>query len=86
MIEGKHLLTKWLCLLQVTPSFGLKIINPNNSGGHLVIENFTLNHYVSVEELKKKLNNLYSQYTEGDETTFGYIAPGHGMKGKLEVV
>lgn len=73
-------------LMQVSLSHGLKIINPNNCGGHFVIENFMLPKYASVEELKKKLNELYSTYTDGYEIAFGYIAPGHGMKGKLEVV
>lgn len=72
---------------QVSPTFGLKIINPNNCGGELIIDSLKLQAKLdSVEELKKKLTELYSQYTDNYEILFGYIHPGHGMKGKQEPV
>ena len=63
-------------------NFSIKIINPNNCGGETVIKKLELLRYQSVETLKIDLVNKFSQYTEGHETEFGYIIPGHGMKGK----
>ena len=38
--------------------------------------------YTSVELLKEKLFETISKYVKDYETSFGYIIPGHGMKGK----
>ena len=39
--------------------------------------------YTSAEALKTQLSE---KFAEGYETQFGYITPGHGMKGKQEKV
>lgn len=65
----------------------VKIINPGNAGGDLVVDKVELSEkgcYKSVEVLKAELCNKFKDYTEGLETLFGFIAPGHGMKGKQE--
>ena len=45
-----------------------------------------MNRYTSVDDLKTKLCEQFSEYTEGCETQFGYVVPGHGMKGKQEKI
>ena len=42
--------------------------------------------YSSVDSFKAKLCEISQQYTEGYDTVFGFIAPGHGFKGKQEKV
>ena len=64
----------------------LKIINPNNTGGEEVIKDIEIERHTSVEKLKTQLSDQFSEYTEGYETQFGYVTPGHGMKGKQEKV
>jgi len=64
-------------------SFSLKIINPNNTGGEEIIKDLEMLKYTSVEALKTQLSE---KFAEGYETQFGYITPGHGMKGKQEKV
>lgn len=65
----------------------MKIINPNNAGGEVIIDNLKLQgSYTSVEGLKHKFLELFTKYTEDYDTQFGYIAPGHGMKGKQETI
>ena len=64
-------------------SFSLKIINPNNTGGEEIIKDLEMLRYTSAEALKTQLSE---KFAEGYETQFGYITPGHGMKGKQEKV
>ena len=64
-------------------SCSLKIINPNNIGGEEIIKDLEMLKYTSVEALKTQLSE---KFAEGYETQFGYITPGHGMKGKQEKV
>ena len=45
-----------------------------------------MDRYISVDDLKTKLCEQFSEYTEGCETQFGYVVPGHGMKGKQEKI
>ena len=45
-----------------------------------------MDRYTSVDDLKTKLCEQFSEYTEGCETQFGYVVPGHGMKGKQEKI
>ena len=64
-------------------SCSLKIINPNNIGGEEIIKDLEMLRYTSAEALKTQLSE---KFAEGYETQFGYITPGHGMKGKQEKV
>ena len=67
--------------------YSLKIINPNNTGGELIINDLEMPEQpTSAEELKAKVCEQFSKYTEGYDTQFGYILPGHGMRGKQETV
>ena len=67
--------------------YSLKIVNPNNTGGELIINDLEVpGQPTSVKELKTKLCEQFSKYTEGYDTQFGYIVPGHGMKGKQETI
>ena len=67
--------------------YSLKIVNPNNTGGELIVNDLEMpEQATSVEELKAKVCELFSKYTEGYDTQFGYIVPGHGMKGKQEKI
>lgn len=45
-----------------------------------------MDRYTSVDDLKTKLCEQFSEYTESCETQFGYVVPGHGMKGKQEKI
>ena len=48
--------------LKASPTFGLKIINPNNCGGELIIDTFKLEQkYHDLEDLKSKINEKYSK-------------------------
>lgn len=67
--------------------YSVKIINPSNAGGDIVIDSIELKEkgsYESVETLKSELCEKFSKYTDGYEIQFGFITPGHGMKGKQE--
>ena len=67
--------------------YSLKIVNPNNTGGELIVNDLGMpEQATSVEELKAKVCELFSKYTEGYDTQFRYIVPGHGMKGKQEKI
>ena len=63
--------------------YSVKIVGLN---GGVVIDNLELDKCTSVEALKTKLCEQFLEYTEGCDTQFGYISPGHGMKGKQEKV
>lgn len=41
---------------------------------------------MSVESLKAELCQKFNVHTDGNETQFGFIFPGHGMKGKQEKI
>ena len=77
-------------VMRANPSvitYCLKIINPNNTGGELIINDLpTKVVYSSVDSFKAKLCEVSQQYTEGYDTVFGFIAPGHGFKGKQEKI
>ena len=64
--------------------YSLKTINPNNTGGELIINDLEMpkEPTSSAEELKAKMCEQFSKYIEGYDTEFGYIIPGHGKKGK----
>ena len=73
------------------PTYSLKIINPSNAGGEIIIYKVDLREYLrekfaSLETTKRRLLELYPKHTEGYEILFGYITPGHGMKGKQETI
>ena len=68
-------------------SYAVKIINPNNAGGEIIIDDFEIEEkYLSVEMFKTMLCEKFSQYAEDSETHLGYITPGHRMKGKLTLM
>ena len=65
--------------------YSLKIVNPNNAGGEVIISDLEVpGQPTSVDELKNEVCKQVSKYIEGYDTQFGYITPGHGMKGKQE--
>ena len=66
--------------------YSLKIINPNNAGGEFLIDKLELQkkQYSSVKVLKEEIVGKIVQYVNGLDTQFGFISPGHGMKGKQE--
>ena len=69
------------------PTYSLKIINPSNAGGEIIIDKVDLREkFASLETTKRRLLELYPKHTEGYEILFGYITPGHGMKGKQETI
>ena len=71
----------------VSATYTLKIINPNNKGGEVLINDVDMKEaFTSADILKSKLCDTFSEYTEGYDTLFGYITPGHGMKGKQEKI
>ena len=61
--------------------YSVKIINPENKGGHL-IEEFQGNKLSSVDSMRSKLVELFGKYSNGAEFQLGYLTPGHGFKGK----
>ena len=64
-------------------TYSFKIINPNNAGGELIINDLEVpKRPTSADEFKAKVCEQFSQYVEGYDTEFGYIIPGHGKKGK----
>ena len=68
-------------------TYVLKIINPKNKGGEVLVNDIDMKEvFTSVDALKSKLCHTFSEYTEGYDTLFGYIPPGHGMKGKQEKI
>lgn len=68
--------------------YSVKIINPNNAGGEVVVDNVQFQKHicVSVEVFKTELREKFIEYIDGFETQFGFIIPGHGMKGKQEKI
>ena len=62
-------------------------INPANAGGEIVVEKLELQRkqrYTSVDDLKEELFHKFIVHTEGYETQFGYIIPGHGKKETID--
>jgi hypothetical protein len=69
------------------PAVFLKIINPNNAGGEVVLEDLDMEvSYAALAEVKKKLLEVSSTYTTGLDTQFGFICPGHGTKGRQKTL
>ena len=48
----------------------------------VIVDSLKVKAHSCVDDLKK----FFSKYAEGFETHFGYICPGHGNKGKQEVL
>ncbi len=69
-------------------TYVLKIINPNNKGGEVLVNHIDdiKEVFTSADALMSKLCDSFSEYTEGYDTLFGYITPGHGFKGKQEQI
>ena len=42
--------------------------------------------FLSVDVLYTRLTEEFADYTLGREMTFGYIIPGHGLRGKQKVI
>ena len=52
--------------LKVPTLYSVKIVNPNNTGGEVIIKDLEIQERpTSVEALKTKLCELFSKYTEG---------------------
>ena len=66
--------------------YSIKIINPNNVRGELVIDDVELQIFTSFKELKSGLCHQYNTYVDGLDTQLGFITPGHGMKGKQQMI
>ena len=60
----------------------MKIINPKNAGGHLVVDWCTMKKFNSLNVLKDELRQYFREYVEDYDFDIGYMSPGHGMKGK----
>lgn len=65
-----------------TTTFSVKVVNPNDQGGH-VIEDIGEARVRTVEQVRQLLEEKLSKYIpSGHELKFGYILPGHGVRGK----
>ena len=58
--------------------YSVKIINPENKGGHLIEGN----KLSSVDSMQSKLVELFGKCSNGAEFQLGYLTLGHGFKGK----
>ena len=61
------------------------MLNPKNAGGHCV-ESWNTEKFSRVDDLKNRLCEEFSDYMLGCNISFGYIVPGHGLKGKQRVI
>ena len=66
-------------------SYSVKIINPRNAGGQCV-ESWSAEEFSSVDDIKSRLCEDFSDYIMENSVKFGYIVPGHGLKGKQMVI
>ena len=58
---------------RLNPELEMGVANPNNAGGQEIIKDLEMDRYTSVDDLKAKLCDQFSEYTEGCETQFGYV-------------
>lgn len=63
----------------------MKVINPKNAGGHCV-ESWSAEEFLCVDDIKSRLCEEFSDYILESSIQFGYIVPGHGLKGKQVVI
>lgn len=66
----------------------MKIINPKNDGGYVVKE-FNFSKFLSVDDLQSHLKTTFGSIVANDpdpQISFGYITPGHGVKGKQKEI
>ena len=61
--------------------YSVKIINPKNSGGNTV-ESWQSEVFSSVEQMNHVLGEEFADLIQGNNFEFGYMVPGHGMRGK----
>ena len=50
------------------------------------VESWHAGQFLSVEEMETKLGEEFADLIQGNIFQFGYIVPGHGMKGKQKTV
>lgn len=62
-------------------SYSLKVIKSRKKS-EFVIHNFSAQKFTTVLSAKERISN----FLVGDVTGFGYIIPGHGLKGKKQVI
>ena len=60
-------------------SYSVKIINPRNAGGQCV-ESWSAEEFSSVDDIKSRLCEDFSDQIMENSVKFGYIVPGHGLK------
>ena len=65
----------------------MKIINPNDKGGYRVEQLQTkYPKLTTVEQIRSELTEQLKAFVDGASCEFGYLFPGHGLKGKQRVI
>lgn len=65
----------------------MKIINPNDKGGYQVEQLHTkYPKLTTVEQIRSELIERLKAFVDGASCEFGYLFPGHGLKGKQRVI
>ena len=73
--------------LGLASTYSVKIINPKKQGGIQVHEWATDIKFTSVMVFRKQLEVKFQEFIDKDRVfQFGYIIPGHGVKGKQKVI
>jgi len=63
-------------------SSSVKIINPNDKGGYRVEQLQTkYPKLTTVEQIRSELTEQLKVFVDGASCEFGYLFPGHGLKG-----
>ena len=68
-------------------SYSVKVINPNDKGGYQV-EQLQTKHpkLTTVKQIRSELTDQLKGFVDGASCEFGYLFPGHGLKGKQRVI
>ena len=65
----------------------MKVINPNDKGGYQVEQLQTKYlKLTTVEQIRSELTEQLKGFIDGASCEFGYLFPGHGLKGKQRVI
>ena len=68
---------------ETTYTYSVKVINPFDKGGYEVHAMESQGKFLQVSDLEKSILTNCEDFIEDEKAIlFGYIAPGHGKKGK----
>ena len=63
-------------------SYSVKILNPSRMSDYTVRKWRMTTRFTSISDLVSKLQSSFEELKEKGDLSVGYIAPGHGAKGK----